>query len=454
MRRRHRHHGRRRRGRGPRRLFLRLYLYGLVLLAAVAASLGVFGALTWSGPPWVNAERIARYFDEELSPLVDRPAELRVKLDRLHTLFEVDVAVYRPNGELVAKAGDAPGPPQEPPSKPYMRGDRGGHEYGLPLQNGAAFAVARMRWRSGGGPRFLLAAAIVLGVLALVSLPVARGIARPIERITGAARALGAGDLSARTGICRGDEVGDLARAFDDMASRLEHLVQSEKELLANVSHELRTPLARIRVALELVEEGGGSGAKLREHLRGIGGDLRELEHLVEQVLLTARLDLKSVDMRLERTSVRMSDLVADAVERFRTLHPKHRAQADVQPELPEVDADAALLRRVLDNLLDNAAKYTPEDNGPILVDVSYDGADAPIIVSVRDRGIGVDEAAVPRLFEPFFRSDRSRERGTGGVGLGLALCRRIVAAHGGTIEAHVPRDGGLEVRFTVPLAA
>src|SRR5262245_48611150 len=115
-------------------------------------------------------------------------------------------------------------------------------------------------------------------------------------------------------------------------------------------------------------------------------------------------------------------------------------------------DRLATLLRRVLDNLLDNAAKYTPTDDGPIVVEVTFDGGEAPIVVSVRDRGIGVEAEDLPRLFDPFFRSDRSRERGTGGVGLGLALCRRIVAAHGGTIEAHQPSGGGLEVRFTVPL--
>jgi len=130
----------------------------------------------------------------------------------------------------------------------------------------------------------------VLVALALGSIPLARSIASPIERITDAARRLGAGDLSARAGVRGRGEVGELGRTFDETAARLERLVRTEQELLANVSHELRTPMARIRVALELAAE--GDLEKARTHLAGIEADLGELDRLVEDVLAAARLDL------------------------------------------------------------------------------------------------------------------------------------------------------------------
>jgi signal transduction histidine kinase len=277
-----------------------------------------------------------------------------------------------------------------------------------------------------------------------------------LERVTHTARALGEGDLSARTGLTRSDEVGDLARAIDDMAARLERLVANEKELLANVSHELRTPLARIRVALELAEEDareGDDGAG--RHLEGIAGDLLELEDLVEQVLMTARLDLANGPesaMPMRMASVTVATLVEDAAERFRSRHQGHRLELEVPGDAGELEADGRLLKRMLANLLDNAAKYADADSGAVVVSVESD--EEEVTFSVRDHGVGVSAADLPKLFEPFFRTDASRERGTGGVGLGLALCRRIVEAHHGRIEAKLPEGGGLEVRFSLPRTA
>jgi signal transduction histidine kinase len=169
---------------------------------------------------------------------------------------------------------------------------------------------------------------------------------------------------------------------------------------------------------------------------------------------MTARLDLgtgRDAAVPLERAPVELGEVVRQAATRFANLHPEHGLVTEVQPELVPIDADAAMLRRVFDNLLDNAAKYAPAGAGPIEIEVSSEGGDAPIVALVRDRGPGVAEEDLPSLFEPFFRADKSRERGTGGVGLGLALCRRVVVAHGGAIEARLCDGGGLEVRFTLP---
>jgi signal transduction histidine kinase len=282
---------------------------------------------------------------------------------------------------------------------------------------------------------FALLSSAVLLVLAIVSVPFVRGITSPLERLTAAVRRFGGGELSARTGIDRNDEVGDLARAFDDMAARIERLVRSEKEFLANVSHELRTPLARVRVALEIASE--GDEAKARACLREIAADLEELERLVQDVLTAARLDLARGRSgrevaALRRVALEAASLVEQAAERFRSLHPGRRLVVEASAALPRIDADPALLRRALDNLLDNACAYSDADQ-PVALRARTEGA--LLVIEVQDRGIGIAPEDQARLFTPFFRADRSRARNTGGVGLGLALAREIVAAHGGTIE-------------------
>ncbi len=173
----------------------------------------------------------------------------------------------------------------------------------------------------------------------------------------------------------------------------------------------------------------------------------------MDDVLTAARLDLAAgrdsgsgLPLRRERVDAR--DLVVRAAERFRADHPERALHLDVDGALPALDADPALLRRVLDNLLDNARKYS-DDGAPITLSARGDGD--RLAVEVLDQGIGLDEADLARLFTPFFRSDRSRARGTGGVGLGLALAKRVVEAHGGRIDVESAPGKGTRIRFSVP---
>ncbi len=181
--------------------------------------------------------------------------------------------------------------------------------------------------------------------------------------------------------------------------------------------------------------------------------DLEELEQLLGDVLTAARLDQAGgrgdVPLRLEQ--VQGADVVGRAVERFRRSHPGRTLDVRVEGELPRLVADPALLRRVLDNLLDNAAKYS---EGPSAIRLEARGAAGSLEAAVVDEGIGIEPHDLPRLFTPFFRTDRSRARGTGGVGLGLALAKRIVEAHGGSIAVESLLGLGTTVRFRVPADA
>jgi len=319
---------------------------------------------------------------------------------------------------------------------------------------GVAGAIVRHHLRTGLPLPHLLHFSLVFGFLVLIlavgSIPLVRQITSPLERLTRSVEKFGQGDLTARAGLDRGDEVGDLARAFDDMAGRIEKLVRSEKEFLANVSHELRTPLARVRVALELAAE--GDEAKARACLKEIAADLEELERLVGDVLTAARLDLArgragAEAAALRRVTVAGEDLLRQAAARFRSLHPDRTLTVEVAGELPELQADPALLRRAVDNLLDNACAYSDADR-PIVLAAVADGA--ALTIEVRDRGIGIAPEDRARLFTPFFRADRSRARNTGGVGLGLHLAREIVEAHGGTITVESTPGAGTTFKIRV----
>ena len=304
---------------------------------------------------------------------------------------------------------------------------------------------------------WLFVATVVLGLFA-TALLVARSLARPLAHLGETARALGAGDLEARTGIVREDELGDLARAFDDMAARVAELVRGQRELLANVSHELRTPLSRIRVGLDLVRE-GASDAKLLDDLER---DLVEVDGLVDDVLTAARLDPAHLGPRARaaglpiaaRVPVAVAVLLDEAARRFARSWPSHTLVVTGDRRALTL-GDARLLQRVLDNLLDNAGKYSPP--GPVRVTVGL--GPGVVHLDVEDHGVGIAPDDVPHLGTPFFRAEKSRARtvagrAAGGVGLGLTLARRIVEAHGGTLGVTSALGRGTVVRVTLPAAA
>jgi signal transduction histidine kinase len=291
---------------------------------------------------------------------------------------------------------------------------------------------------------------LVLIVVAVSSLLLARSLTRPLQKLSSAARAFGSGDLGARVALARSDELGDVSRSFDEMAERVTELLRAEKELIANVSHELRTPLARIRVAMDLATEGDAEVAKAS--LADIAEDLDELERLIADVLTAARLDLGDGSAPagtppLRRERVDVHELLDHAASRFRTAHADRPLDVRLEDDLPSVDGDPVLLRRVVDNLLENAHKYTEQRAEPIALVARADG---DVEIEIIDHGVGISAADLPQVFRPFFRADRSRTRATGGLGLGLALTKRIVDAHGGSIE--LTSAPGLGTRAVVRL--
>jgi len=444
------------------RLLLRVYLYGVLLLALAGGASLLVGSYVITPAVEIPARPATAWIAWHLLDSVDAPQRLRFELDDLKKRARVEMTLFEADGRVIATSATGTPPPLSAEQLGELRGNgthfgSGSGAIALRGVDGQLLRYARVTFPTPEVPLGLgvaqLAAALL--VLALLSIPLARSITAPLEKLGEVTRAFGAGDLAARSGLQGADEIGDLGRAFDDMAERVIGLRKAEKELLANVSHELRTPLQRIRMALELVREGDTQRAT--GYLADIEEDLEELEHLLDDITTTARLELSrgssSPDplppLRKKRLSGR--ELVDAARARFEKRLPERRLDCKVAGDAPPIEADANLLRRALDNLLDNAAKFSEPDTTIELA--ATRGPDGALSLAVTDSGIGIQEAELERIFEPFYRTDRSRARATGGVGLGLALARRIASAHGGSISAESQPERGSCFRVTIPSA-
>jgi signal transduction histidine kinase len=224
-------------------------------------------------------------------------------------------------------------------------------------------------------------------------------------------------------------------------------MLANERELLANVAHELRTPLSRIGIALDLAGEGNAERA--RTSLGEISVDVAELEVIVNDILTALRYDVSGGGMPLRKARTSPEAIANAAAERMRARHPDRPLKVVVQPDLPDIEVDPVMFRRVIDNLIENAHKYTPEKVAPIVLAARREGSS--IEFEIIDRGMGIATADLPNIYNSFFRAERSRSRETGGVGLGLTLAKRIVEAHGGTIEITSSVGKGTRARVTVP---
>jgi len=442
---------------GNRPSFLvRVYLYGVLMIALAVVASVLVGRFTLRSALDGPARPASTWIAWHMAELADQPDELNKQLADVKSRVGIDLAVYEVNGRLLGTTKQPPLPPLDADDLARLQRDGTvfGRGWGVVLEPKTDRSAARysvMRYKAPEWPLSLMVrqAAVALLVLALVSIPLARSVTAPLEGLSSLARRFGKGDLTARFASRRRDEIGALGRAFDDMADRITALRRSEKELLANVSHELRTPLARIRLALELVTDGDRD--KASSYLTDIGEDLAELERLLEDVLSAARMDLARDSagdavppLHVESLSART--LVEAAANRFLVRYPERALTCDIPAELPTIEADP-VLRRVFDNLLDNARKFS---EAPVQLGARVADDRAHLIVEVADRGIGVSATDQERIFEPFFRSDPSRTRATGGVGLGLVVVLRIVEAHHGKISVH--SELGVGSRFTVTL--
>jgi signal transduction histidine kinase len=264
----------------------------------------------------------------------------------------------------------------------------------------------------------------LIGAVVLLCYWLAVHLTQPVRRLQKAVERFGQGDLSTRFETNRRDELGDLARTFNRMADRIQTLLAAERRLLLDMSHELRSPLARLGVAVELARSGEDRGSALDR----IQKEADRLNSLVGELLQVTRAEGDPASLHFE--PVRLDDLVRDIVDTNRIEATARGSELKLEMDAAaEIQGHPELLRRAVENVIRNAIRHAPAGTA---VEVMVKGR----AILVRDYGPGVPEADLARIFDPFYRVENDRNRSSGGAGLGLAIARRAVELHKGTIHA------------------
>ncbi|MGO4517868.1 ATP-binding protein [Terriglobus sp. 2YAB30_2] len=287
---------------------------------------------------------------------------------------------------------------------------------------------------------------VALFVSGLICYLLTRYLTTPILRLREASQQLAGGNLSIRATSTIGrrkDELGDLVRDFNSMATRIEELISRQRQLISDVSHELRSPLARLNVALDLGRERKGSDPAF-DHMEE---DLGLLDEMIGRLLTIAKLDMSA--QQVPMTEVDVTSLVSQVVRNaeFEAREPSGGVRIVAEQEC-FLHGNTELLQSAVENVVRNAIRYS-EPGTSVEVSLTCDGS--LMRLTVRDHGPGVPEAELLRIFEPFYRVKDARDRQSGGAGLGLAIAERVVRIHGGTIRAENVSPHGLQIEIIMP---
>jgi len=296
----------------------------------------------------------------------------------------------------------------------------------------------------------LIVGLIMLAATALVGYRLATIALRPVDLMTQRAQLIGRDHLKARLAEPEADdELSRLARVLNEMLDRLYQIIESHQRFAADASHELRSPLTALHGRLELALRRSRSAEEYRAVIENCLGEVDRLSRLAEDLLDLARSDARQLDLDWRETELK--PLVDKEVSRLQPIAESHHItlQAQIDPALTVI-ADEARLRRMFGNLLINAIQYSKPEGGEVTVTAGNGGSD--VWIEVRDNGVGLDADDKPHIFERFWRADKTRSVHNAGAGLGLAICREIVRAHGGLIDVSSSPGRGSTFRVCFPL--
>jgi signal transduction histidine kinase len=395
-----------------------------VVLAACTATVFVFGTRQAFSSGWRDlVQPLLRDYVDRLAAEIGSPPDI-VRAQAVVQRLPVSVRI---EGPVVNWASHPDRKPfKDPPGSALLvRSTADGHQIRFGMGN----------WHSDERPR--IAGWLTLaGMLVLLWLAYAyvRHLFRPLDDIRAGALRYGDGDFSSPIPMRRNDELGDLAAQVNAMAGGLQRLLEGQRGLLLAISHELRSPLTRARLNAELVAEGDSRDALLR--------DLALMRDLISDLLESERLAGGSAALQTEPTDLNqlVQDLVAQQFD-------GRAVDLALDAALPPLPLDRARVQMLVRNLLDNALRHQAGDGA---VQLSTRAERDCVLLVVRDHGPGVPPEDLQRLAQPFYRPDAARSRGSGGVGLGLYLCRLVAQSHGGALLLR-NADPGLEVTAALP---
>jgi signal transduction histidine kinase len=467
----------------PRSLFLKIFLWFVTVVLTVIVGTFIVAELSRPEP---FASRRPESIDSGLNSYAqtsteiyerEGPQALAAYLDRIHDESDMHVFLFDDQGQSLTSHKVPPSAPglahrvletkqpisDFPPlmARPFVTPQ--GKSYALVVE-------MPMRRRSSpwnpSGPILHLFGIGLIGALFCYWL--ARYLTSPVAKLRAATQQLARGNLQTRVGPAIGkrqDELASLGADFDVMAEQIEALVNSQRRLLGDISHELRSPLARLSVALELAGQTAGPAAA--SALERIRREAENLNEMIGQLLALTRMEsgtegLRTTELNLQQL---VEEIVDDADFEARSRNRSVRLEA-LEPGT--VNGNEQLLRRAIENVVRNAVQYTAKDT-EVLVQLRLDScesletagkvggkrntSDRCAVVTVRDRGAGVPDSALTKIFDPFYRVDEARDREAGGVGLGLAITDRAVRLHGGTVTAANAAAGGLIVTIMIPVS-
>jgi two-component system OmpR family sensor kinase len=299
---------------------------------------------------------------------------------------------------------------------------------------------------------FLISSAAILVAVGVAGALLAWAILRPIDRIVGRARMMGASALAERLPHPGGrDEMARLVETLNEMLGRIEQVFEAQRRFTADASHELRSPLSRLRAELEVTLRRPRNRAEYEETLRSCLSEVERLSRLTEELLTLARLDAGEAQ-KIPTQPVPLAPILEDVVARMASdaLRRDVKIVLDAPADLT-INVAPSTAALVVANVLDNAVKFSPP-GGEVRVRASIE--DGVAVVCVSDSGPGVTEEEIPRLFERFYRGSAARRNEVPGTGLGLAICRILAESQGGGVSVTSGAGGGAVVRVRLPLTA
>jgi two-component system sensor histidine kinase CpxA len=455
----------------PRSLFLKIFLwFGGVVLSFIVLTF-IVGELRHPDSPRSPLDQVLNARAQTAAEIYERDGQAALIAELDHMQRDGSVRAFLFNRDLKELSGrQAPAGAQRLAQRAFETrrpedddGRRLLEARPVLTKSGAQYVLVTETPPHIGSPFFshpLLHLLLIALLGGLFCYGLAKYLTSPVAKLRAATREFAGGNLSARVGPTLGgrqDELVSLAADFDEMAEKIQSLVESQRRLLGDISHELRSPLARLNVALELARQ--RSGVEAASALERIQLEAETLNEMIGQLLALTRLESGAAEAeKIEfDLGVLLTEVVKDADFEARASNRQVNLAA-TEPAI--IDGVPNLIRRAIENVIRNAVHYTAEgteveiklvlDSGATPSDAGKPNDERAVIV-VRDHGPGVPDEALGEIFRPFYRVDEARDREAGGVGLGLAIAERAVRLHGGSVFARNARDGGLIITLTLP---